>query len=121
MTAADIRARLEAATPGPWGTLADTYRSVPMHRIGADISGADVAQVIAHGAQEAKDAALIANAPTDIARLLAALDAVLEWCATNQHPYHPSEGAEGFSSQDWALDDAARRIRTAISTALEGK
>ena len=44
-----------------------------------------------------------------------------QWCDTNQHPFHPSEGAEGFSSQDWALDDAARRVRTAINTALGGE
>jgi hypothetical protein len=66
--------------------------------------------------------------PSDIAFLLdlareqqAAIDAVLEWCDTNQYPFHPSEGAEGFSSQDWALDDAARRVRTAITQALEAK
>jgi hypothetical protein len=48
-----------------------------------------------------------------------ALAAVLEWCDTNQYPWHPSEGVEGaFSSQDWALDDAARRIRTAIRAAV---
>lgn len=69
-------------------------------------------------------AALLADIPflLDGARKQqAALDAVLEWCDTNQHPFHPSEGAEGFSSQDWALDDAARRIRTAVNAALEAK
>jgi hypothetical protein len=58
-------------------------------------------------------------APKDRAILLAAVEAVLEWCDTNQHPWHPSEGVEGaFSSQDWALDGAARRIRTVVSDAL---
>lgn len=63
---------------------------------------------------------------TDNAEVLALLDrleaaekkvaAVIDWCDTNQHPFHPSEGAVGFSRQDWALDDAARRVRTMLTT-----
>jgi len=56
-----------------------------------------------------------------VACLTAALESALGWCDTNQYPFHPSEGAEGFSLQDWALDDAARRVRTGIENALKPK
>lgn len=54
----------------------------------------------------------------DVPRLIAALRAVEDWCETNQHP--TTDYPEGFSRQDYALDDAARRIRTAIQQALDG-
>jgi hypothetical protein len=72
-----IQNRLNAATPGPWGTIADTYKSTPVHHIGADVSGVTVAQVIDHGAQTARNAGFIAHAPTDQGRLLAAVQAVI--------------------------------------------
>lgn len=52
----------------------------------------------------------------DRARLLAALRSVEEWCETNQHPN--TDYPQGFSRQDYALDDGARRIRAAIREAL---
>lgn len=69
---------------------------------------------------ETKVTAHINHLLAELRKAQDALGRVLEWCDTNQHPFHPSEGAEGFSSQDWALDDAARRIRTAVAAATGG-
>lgn len=52
----------------------------------------------------------------DRVQLIDALAAVEDWCETNQHP--TTDYPQGFSRQDYALDDAARRIRAAIDEAL---
>ncbi|MFB8368567.1 hypothetical protein ACFC25_04295 [Pseudarthrobacter sp. NPDC055928] len=67
---AQIEARLNASTPGPWGNADDTYRSIPVHRIGSEVTGSDVAQVMLMGKQSAADADFIANAPEDLRYLL---------------------------------------------------
>ncbi|MFH5879790.1 hypothetical protein [Arthrobacter sp. NA-172] len=110
-----IRKRAEAAEPGPWFLDSDGVSIYYVFHNGDTLDRDRLAE------SSGSDAEFIAHARTDIPRLLNALDAVLEWCDTNQHPFHPSEGVEGFSSQDWALDDAARRIRTALTDALEVK
>lgn len=63
---AEIKARLEAATPGPWFVSSDD---------GCTVSYACVALARMSGSHpvDAANAALIAHAPTDIAALLAAL------------------------------------------------
>lgn len=76
MSALDqIRARLEAATPGPWHVDGEPYEVkslVQYAREGEVIVGTYISDVV----ERDEDATFIANAPTDIARLLAALDAV---------------------------------------------
>jgi len=73
---APIRERLAAATPGPWfqGRASDRYENTREVYSEREVSATseDVATFIHHP----EDAALIANAPTDLARLLAAIEAV---------------------------------------------
>jgi hypothetical protein len=71
-----IAARLEAATKGPWEAVVDFgHGQTREHSVWAgDTSGAYVAEWIATGS----DANLLANAPTDIAAMHAALTAVEE-------------------------------------------
>ena len=125
MSAEHIRARLAAATPGPWDSVQDTYRSVPMHRIGSESTGSDVAQVVLFGGHDAADAEFIANAPTDIAKLLAALDAVealaADWSVdamkAEHYVDHGHGNAEGVR-EAVELGKAAEQIRAAINGAL---
>lgn len=115
-----IAARLGKVSEGPWRAWD--------RGIGYEVHG-PAGEPINMGCRETfekGDAEFIAMAPSDVHYLLtlarkqaAALEAVIEWCDTNQYPFHPSEGAEGFSSQDWALDDAARRVRTSVTAALK--
>lgn len=64
-----IEARLDAATPGPWGVLlAERIDGTSVWRIGSNATGEDVAAV--RSGQPA-DADLIAHAPTDLAALVA--------------------------------------------------
>ena len=65
----EIRARLDAATPGPW---AKHRRSV--HWSGND----DYAPLVVAMAEHPNDTALIAHAPADLAWCLAEIDALRE-------------------------------------------
>jgi hypothetical protein len=70
---AEIRARLEAATPGPWQTWPDgTEESVESVSVGRF-----VCHLNSNMRQYREDAALIANAPADITYLLERLDALM--------------------------------------------
>lgn len=65
----EIEARLEAATPGPWEFSLGRDWEITANGGSLDY----VASVSDHGDQSDHDAVFIANAPEDIAYLLAAL------------------------------------------------
>lgn len=70
---AEIRKRLEAATPGPWRVERDNIESENIHPdLLADDPGMDPdgGWTVAENVQRYKDAELIANAPADIRFLL---------------------------------------------------
>lgn len=70
----EIRARLEKATPGPWQTWPEgTEESVESVSLGRF-----VCHLNSNVRQFREDAALIANAPADIAYLLARVDALTQ-------------------------------------------
>ena len=81
---ADALARANKATCGPWDTLKDTWKSgVPVHRIGSDATGGDVAltyryEEATEDRQGARDAEFIAHARFDVPDFAHAIDAVLE-------------------------------------------
>ena len=61
---AEIQARLDAATPGPWRAVPD--REGRLYAIDSDSD-----YITLHNTAPRQDAELIANAPTDLAYLLA--------------------------------------------------
>lgn len=65
----DIRERLEKATPGPWNAF--KYPDVKSHTVSAKES-------VASKIKNSEDADFIAHSPTDIARLLKAVDLAVE-------------------------------------------
>ena len=120
MTAADrlaeIEARIEAATEGPWEANSCDVETVPpfdLHRF--DAMGLTVARCV----QDVTDAAFIAHARTDLPATVAALRAVLELAYMNAvgSEYEHNEGCDGEAECPacWAAD-----IRRAISEALGG-
>lgn len=74
----EIRARLKAATPGPW-MLSEAKYSVPGEVVVSDVDG-DFRSILTIRADDVPvvdkddDAAFIVNAPTDIADLLAEVE-----------------------------------------------
>lgn len=76
-----IRARVDAATPGPW----ESERTDPgehdqgflIDRMGAGMASSLVAGTYDHGDRAAANAEFIAHARDDVPRLLAVVDAVL--------------------------------------------
>lgn len=140
---APIHARLASATPGPWEA-----RDMPMP--GATIDEWFVREIVhpnpgfhpfnvlkVRGASNAareccwppniSDAKLIANAPTDLARLLAAIEAVTEladaWQARGEHLRKSAESApedvqEVLDDQGGDMIWHAGLIRTALAAAL---
>ena len=108
---AQIRARVEAATPGPWhdveGATPGMYWVELRHR--ATICDFPYEQ----GAQE--DAAFIAHARADIPALLAAVEAVLALCENAPHPMLQVSGG-GVVSAPSTLN--ASDVRRAITEAL---
>ena len=115
-----IKARLAAATPGPWthdeafnasfvcageGAVADTWIARWDNRPGRK--------------QDKADAEFIAAAPTDVARLTAALEAALEACdrvIDNKDGHKPPGPPHPTQQQATAI-----RIRATIENALEGE
>lgn len=101
---ADIRARAEKATPGPWnhwpeaGAIEVTSRHpVPDGPFGTVICGS-VKPKGGWGGRiyednDEPDAEFIAHARQDVPTLLAALDAVLAAHVPNEHCFHEHEGA----------------------------
>ena len=67
-------------------------------------------------------AEFIANAPTDLTRLLAAIEAVAalaeEWRYKGEFGWGPWQMGEGPDFEGYVLDNAAGEIRTALAAAL---
>jgi ubiquinone biosynthesis protein UbiJ len=106
---AEIRARLDAATPGPWtmgvdsdaeawlwDAMTDPYRGgVHAIGIGAPPRGNRRAQYIADVHEDEASADLIAHAPADIAWLLDEVDALRERVAILRADLEDLEQAGG--------------------------
>ncbi|WP_218649192.1 hypothetical protein [Paenarthrobacter nitroguajacolicus] len=110
--------RLAAATPGPW-TAWTTGTSGGDHWFVAT-AGCAIAQIHADDVQgdnrRKSDAVFMANAPTDLARLLAAIEAVVDACdrvITNADGHKPPGPPHPTREQGTAL-----RIRAALAAAL---
>lgn len=137
-----IQARADAATEGPWkwgeetsewGDCGPNLETVKRGQVYGDGSQGAADLIIGSWGHDANgitvedaNAEFIAHARTDVPALLALvrdqqarLDKVREWCDTNEYPTAVDDLPYTFSAQDYALDDAARRIRAAI-TATEG-
>jgi len=110
MTTLDqIKNRLAAATPGPWVEYHEN--GTPGQREAFNCppaTGAFLVDYTDDWDQKNKDATFIAHAPEDIARLLAALEAVERQCK------YWDTLADGDKH-------CAARVRAAIAEALEGK
>lgn len=70
----EIRGRLDAATEGPWAELDGRGQDQPGRIL---VSAENSERLVAECLWSRADAGLIANAPADLAALLAAVDAVL--------------------------------------------
>ncbi|MFJ4026045.1 hypothetical protein ACIPWF_00685 [Paenarthrobacter sp. NPDC089989] len=101
MSREQMKARLEAATPGPW--KADSYEVIasPFLLIVADVD------LHMTNEQGSKNATFIAHAPADLAKLHAALDAVETQCA-----------ATDLETSEALQADLVARIQAAIRDAL---
>lgn len=122
MSAEHIRARLAAATPGPWfqgreGARYEDTRDVYTERE-ASTTSRDLGRI-----DEPADAEFIANAPTDIAKLLGVLDAVEalhdlafhdKWARTHKD----DQGHGGWCSNCGRFDGAGCQTIAAINGAL---
>lgn len=110
-----IQERLNAATLGPW-TLQECSPCTERGRLDV-IVWADNGNIPVTGwhdsdPYEAGDAVLIANAPTDQARLLAAVQAVMGVCEEYDAVAEASSAVPGTKSFQ------SNRIRAAIESAL---
>ena len=108
---ASIRARLKAATPGPW--KCDSGFVMSTKEIRAGTQGMFLVARSFEGQVSSKDATMIANAPTDIATLLEALDlAMRTFKALKIHSAHPNNKACVWNDhlQD-LIDGAITEIR----------
>ncbi|WP_324644189.1 hypothetical protein [Pseudarthrobacter sp. LT1] len=114
----DIRARLQAATPGPWFAV--------RYYVGAGWDQSDPHTEVAKASFK-QDAELIAHAPTDVSRLVAAVEAVealaAAWEARGKHLMQSAEDAP-WDVQE-SLDDSgqdfihnARLVRAELAKAL---
>ena len=118
MTAPDplapIRARAEAATPGPWEHFPITGKTNGL-RIGGKAGYAEL---------DPYDASFAANARQDVPALLAALGAVLalaeEWRYKGEFGWGPWQEGYGPNPEGHFLDRASAELRAAVSAALGG-
>lgn len=88
----EIKARLEAATPGPWSVSLNNKRTANLLLIHSGTELEDRLGKI----YEDDDAFFIAHAPTDQARLIAALEAVALEHAEEVLAVH-----EGYGKESW--------------------
>lgn len=112
----EYRARLEAATPGPW---------IEYHENGTPgqyeaflcppATGAFLVETGVDWDQKRRNAEFIAHAPTDTARLLTALEAVLNRMSDWERKF------TGNAPDDVAMRAAIYLIRQDITEALGGK
>ncbi len=116
---AEIKARLSAATPGPWTvSRSDSdhgHINYQVENFGYEHDGCVAfCSELTNFRQAKKNAELIAHAPTDISRLISALELAIEqrdgysdWFSEQQHPDNRTD----FRKEDNA----------AIARVLEGK
>ena len=102
----DIEARLKAATPGPWTD--DAEECVVFTAGGAE----EIADIYS-GERSAENAALIANAPTDIEWLLKVARAA-ERMSEASKPVQMSEGTDGLMTHHNEYRDALAAMRAAL-------
>lgn len=118
----EIRGRLEAATPGPW--TRNDYVDVDQdgafdlaHVTAPDPHEPDTAvQGVAMGILR-NDAEFIAHAPADVARLLAAVEAINEAVDSAQH----DEMCGAYWRSNAPCNCWKSDMEAAITAALEGK
>ena len=124
----DIKRRLAAATPGPWeheeeGNMGcgEVFTANP------DLYGGNIAAPSGDlyprsGYSPKDDMVFIANAPTDIARLVAALEAVQklaeEWRYKGEFGWGAWQEGYGPDPEGYVLDHASTDILNAINEAL---
>ncbi len=112
----EIRARLEAATPGKWKRF-----GVARHIIGTKFNEAEAAGIIhhqwSHNTTDA-NADLIVNAPTDLAYLLARVEAA----ETREQALVEAikKIASNNSGDDWYHSDVLARDALAANEAARG-
>jgi len=102
-----IKARLEAATPGPWKIIGGNEY---LTGIDAAVGSRDEGGIRLH------DAEFIANAPTDISRLLAAVEAAT--AALDKHG-NPDPAVPGFGEFDAGYRAGRRALRAIVEQAIE--
>ncbi len=123
-----IRERLSAASPAPWAAM--DVNDPGEGRNFIDVySETDGLEVVCHLPDPANysnreglqnDAAFIAHARTDVAKLLAAVDAILELADKAAALCPPGEWPETGSMAEAAIADWGRAYRTAVEDALGG-
>ena len=110
---AEIRARVDEATEGPWGA---PERDGPY----ATVTDADTCEAlfvaIDAGNSPERDMEFIAHARTDVPRLLDAVEAVL--AILNEYPPPNADAVGEYSLVENARRAVAARIRRAITSAL---
>jgi len=133
-----IKARLTKATPGPWEVFASDYDYPPVdYSIITSRYGDEVACFDNHERKAGEalheltaDAAFIAAAPVDVARLTRAVEAVLgladAWDSRARHlmTYSqecPESVRDALYEQGEDLADSASKVRAAIEDALNPK
>ena len=114
-----IQNRLNSATPGPWDWDHSNPRRV--------LEGRGGEQILACAAllyPEKMNQEFIAAAPTDQARLLAAVQAVMalaeEWRYKGEFGWGAWQEGHGPDPEGAALDHASSAIRSAVEAALGG-
>lgn len=114
-----IQHRLNAATPGPWHLDRDEPGDVASVVAYASNDGVTIGTYVADTVEEDGDAEFIAAAPTDQARLLAAVQAAVEACDVvieNRDGHKPPGPPHPTQQQATAV-----RIRAAVVAALGGE
>jgi len=106
---AEIRARLAAATPGPWAVHSDpTFTPLRAVAIDGPYGWDVVAERISPN-----DADLMANAPTDLAYLLAEVDGARERIAILRAEVRDLEGIIGIASPHGHADPSGTSYQAA--------
>lgn len=76
MSNEDIRARLVAATPRPWTCRKQRWGKEPRFKVQSEGEDLAIIAITLYEDQQKANGKFMAHAPTDIAKLLAKLDAV---------------------------------------------
>lgn len=132
----EVRARLEKATPGPWASdhCGDVYSTTATYKCDQLSEVFDypcftgfITTTRWAGDQPRANADLVANAPEDLAKLLAMVECLREGLEkTSAHAFNCMEGAgqPEFSEYDWIcgrLAAALKRCDAIASGEAEGE